>query len=257
MDDDIAKNDLEERVKTLEEENLFLKELMVQSEEEYQNEILKLKQEITRINKNAETENTDKDENETIEKQTRMDRNKIQELEEYIRKMKKDLKEAIADREEYLSRLVKYITGSAQRWTRKEDKMNTNHPRKPKYQYSNNIWQQKIEKTYKIPAGKAGLIIGRKGTNLRKWTQEQTVQIHVTRSKYPVAIVSGKERNVDNVIQLMEEKVAHAQERTNRDREIQRKGTNEHTGHPKLWQTGRYAPLLRETPQLQEKRQEH
>jgi chromosome segregation ATPase len=257
MDDDRAKNDLEERIKTLEEENLFLKELMVQSEEEYQNEILKLKQEISRINNNAETKNTNKDENKTTEKQTRMDRNKIQELEECIRKIKKDLKEAIADREDYLSRLVKIITSSAQRRTRNEDKMNTNSPRKPKYQYPNNIRQQKIEKTYKIPAGKAGLIIGRKGTNLRKWTQEQAVQIHVTRSKYPIAIVSGKEGNVDNVIELMEEKVAHAQERTNWGREIQRRGTNEHKGYPKLWQTGRYAPLLREEPQLQEKRHEH
>ena len=63
---------------------------------------------------------------------------------------------------------------------------------------------------YAIPEGKVGLIIGQKGTNLRKWTKENSVHIEVTREDHPVARVTGAEPHVSATINAMKDMVEWA-----------------------------------------------
>ena len=63
--------ELKDKIKTLEEENIFLKLLLTESEEEHQEEISRLKQEITTLKNKTESGNTRKNSN--IEHETTYD----------------------------------------------------------------------------------------------------------------------------------------------------------------------------------------
>ena len=68
----------------------------------------------------------------------------------------------------------------------------------------------KTTKEYTIPDGKVGLIIGHKGTNLRKWTSENSVIIEVTKDEQPLARVTGDEPQVSTTINAMKDLVDRA-----------------------------------------------
>jgi hypothetical protein len=70
-----------------------------------------------------------------------------------------------------------------------------------------------ITRKYNIPEGKTGLLIGHKGTNLRRWTKEERVQITIKDDPTPTASLSGAEKDVNKVLNEMEAMIKNARER--------------------------------------------